>query len=131
MVDVARKLSKELREGEEQCELIIAATHCRVPNDVLIANELGAVKHTDANQHGVDLVLGGHDHVYYVSRGVDTYEGEEFCVDMPGNENDKSTYMIKSGTDFHDLSELELTLSAPQNAVRRRTITGIRGRCLY
>lgn len=130
MVEVARKLSKELREGSEQCEIIIAATHCRIPNDILIANELGAVKNTDANEQGVDLVLGGHDHFYYVSRGVDTYEGDDFCMDMPGIENDKNTYIIKSGTDFHDLSEVELTLSAPQNSVRRRTITGLRGTCV-
>jgi hypothetical protein len=35
--------------------------------DVDLANELGAVKGRDVrNQHGVDLLIGGHDHMYYV-----------------------------------------------------------------
>ena len=66
MVQVAQNLSRELREGKEQCELILAITHCRLPNDVKIARALGAVSHTDPAQHGVDLILGGHDHVYYI-----------------------------------------------------------------
>lgn len=130
MVEVAQKLSKELREGEEQCELIIAITHCRMPNDIMIANALGAVADPNADEHGVDIILGGHDHVYYVGRGIRKYQGEEFSFDMPGTDNDQSTYVIKSGTDFHDLSEIELTLSAPQDHIRRRTITNIKGRLL-
>ena len=72
MVQVAQNLSRELREGKEQCELILAITHCRLPNDIKIARALGAVSHTDPAQHGVDLILGGHDHVYYIGRGADT-----------------------------------------------------------
>lgn len=128
MVDIAQTLSKELREGKHKCELIIAVTHCRMPNDIMIANALGAVAQPDATSHGVDLILGGHDHIYYVGRGFQTYEGEPFSHDMPGTENDTATYVLKSGTDFHDLSELELTLSEPQDAVRRRTLTHVRGK---
>ena len=126
MVDVAMHLSKELREGEEKVELIIAVTHCRMPNDVDIANALGAVRDTDPSSHGVDLILGGHDHIYYVGRGVHEYQGADYSMDMPGAEKDKNTFLIKSGTDFHDLSELEIVLSEPQDAVRRRTISSIK-----
>ncbi|KAL4401279.1 hydrolase [Malassezia pachydermatis] len=124
MVQTALKLSKELREGPEKCELIFAATHCRLPNDIALANALGAVAKTDPSQHGVDLILGGHDHTYYIGRGVDSYDGTEFERSMMGCENDENTLIVKSGTDFHDLSEVEITLSEPHDdtAVRRRTI---------
>ena len=123
MVQVAQNLSRELREGKEQCELILAITHCRLPNDVKIARALGAVSHTDPAQHGVDLILGGHDHVYYIGRGADTFSGDSFDQKIPGSEDDNNSFIIKSGTDFHDLSEVKLTLSEPHdNAVRRRTI---------
>ncbi|PKI82840.1 hypothetical protein MVES1_003744 [Malassezia vespertilionis] len=126
MVEVGKKYSKELREGPEQCDLIIAITHCRLFNDVKLANALGAVRDTDVQEHGVDLVLGGHDHVYYIGNGVEKYEGDAYDNSMGGTEDDKSTYLIKSGTDFHDLSELALTLSEPHaGTVRRRTIDAI------
>lgn len=37
------------------------------PQDIDLCNSLGAVKDEDVkDRHGVDLVIGGHDHVYYV-----------------------------------------------------------------
>lgn len=81
MKDVAIELSKELRDpkGPHKVDVIIALTHCRVPNvssrgdtrmvadfqDIRLANELGAVadKPGVENEHGVDLLIGGHDHV--------------------------------------------------------------------
>ena len=63
MAGMARKISCELREGPVQCDLILAITHCRLPNDVALANTLGAVADTNPNEHGVDMVLGGHDHM--------------------------------------------------------------------
>ncbi|WFD34813.1 hypothetical protein MCUN1_001657 [Malassezia cuniculi] len=125
MIKVALQLSKQLREGPEQCELIIALTHCRMPNDVELANKLGAVSNPDPNQHGVDIILGGHDHVYYVGRGIGTYDGAEYDTQMEGTEADARALLLKSGTDFHDLSEIELHLSAPHDAIRRRTIESV------
>jgi len=127
MAGMARKISCELREGPVQCDLILAITHCRLPNDVALANTLGAVADTNPNEHGVDMVLGGHDHMYYIGRGVQSYEGEPFEKDMIGAEDDQQTYIIKSGSDFHDLSEVEITLSDPHPApaVRRRTIESV------
>ena len=78
----ARRLSKFLRE-DEKCDCVIALTHMRVPNDELLARECGDV---------LDLILGGHDHHYAVKK-----IGEHGC------------YVVKSGTDFRDLTSLELT----------------------
>ena len=46
-------LSKELKEVKG-CEVVIALTHMRTHNDVRLAESV----------KGVDLILGGHDHVY-------------------------------------------------------------------
>lgn len=50
------KWSKYLRE-EQGCDFIIGLTHMRVPNDILLAQE----------STGVDIFLGGHDHVSLTS----------------------------------------------------------------
>ena len=129
MIQVVMKLSQQLRLGEHRCDVIIAITHCRLPNDVKIANALGAVANTDPSKNGVDLILGGHDHEYYIGRGIESYEGSDFDTEMPGSENDENSFIIKSGTDFHDLSAVEITLSEPHppTAVRRRTIDHVKG----
>lgn len=56
---------------------MIALTHMRTPNDVKLAE----------NCDEVDLILGGHDHVYEVL-----------------HINDK--FLIKSGTDFRQFSKI-------------------------
>jgi 2',3'-cyclic-nucleotide 2'-phosphodiesterase (5'-nucleotidase family) len=67
MREVALELSKELRDpnGPHRVDIIIALTHSRVPNDVRLANELGAAAGVEGveEMHGVDLLIGGHDHV--------------------------------------------------------------------
>ena len=45
-------LAWELRD--KGCEYIIALTHMRTPNDIRLAE----------NVDEIDLILGGHDHVY-------------------------------------------------------------------
>ncbi|KAN0061635.1 hypothetical protein ACQY0O_006561 [Thecaphora frezii] len=124
MVKTALQLSHKLRDpAGEACELVIAITHSRLPNDIDFANAVGAVASPDPDQHGVDLVLGGHDHIYYVGNGAAAYEGDEFGRGQPGTENDQAALVVKSGTDFRDLSELKLELSERDEAkVRRRTI---------
>ncbi|EPQ31763.1 uncharacterized protein PFL1_01095 [Pseudozyma flocculosa PF-1] len=124
MAKTALRLSEKLRDPQgEACELVIAITHSRLPNDIDFANAVGAVANADASQHGVDLVLGGHDHVYYVGNGAAAYEGDDFSRGEPGTEKDKGAMVVKSGTDFRDLSELKLELSDRDDTkVRRRTI---------
>ncbi|KIW20494.1 hypothetical protein PV08_01069 [Exophiala spinifera] len=74
--------AEELVPGlrEQGCEIIIALTHQREPND----NKL-AEKTSDGL---IDLVLGGHDHFY-------------------SHTLIKSTHVLRSGTDFKQLSYIE------------------------
>ncbi|XP_053673374.1 snake venom 5'-nucleotidase [Anopheles nili] len=63
------------------CDIIIALTHMRTPNDIELAKHCGRI----------DLILGGHDHVYEVL-------------------NIDDTYVIKSGTDFRQFSKIGINL---------------------
>jgi 5'-nucleotidase len=47
-----------------------------------------------ANTHGVDLILGGHDHLYYVSRGISAWEGYDTTQDVLGAEDDRGDVLI-------------------------------------
>ncbi|ORX70929.1 Metallo-dependent phosphatase, partial [Linderina pennispora] len=84
----ARTMAEKLRDKsdpEMACDLVICLSHMRLPNDIKLA---------DACKDVVDLVLSGHDHFYYLGSGIDSR-------------------VIKSGTDFRDLSEITLTLARP------------------
>ncbi|XP_005099801.1 mannosylglucosyl-3-phosphoglycerate phosphatase [Aplysia californica] len=61
-------------------QLVIALTHMRVPNDTRLAEEVGEI----------DIILGGHDHDYEIVKV-------------------KNKYIIKSGTDFRNMSKVTLT----------------------
>jgi hypothetical protein len=52
-VEVGRDLALHLRQ-EEHCDLVIALTHMRAPNDERLARSVAEI----------DVVLGGHDHDY-------------------------------------------------------------------
>jgi 5'-nucleotidase len=62
--------------------MIIALTHMRTPNDMILAQ----------NCNKLDLILGGHDHVYEIVK--------------VNNLN-----IVKSGTDFRQFSKITLTSS--------------------
>ncbi|XP_054273801.1 trifunctional nucleotide phosphoesterase protein YfkN isoform X2 [Macrosteles quadrilineatus] len=79
-VEAGKKLGAQLKE--EGCDYVIALTHMRTPNDIKLAE----------NCNEIDLILGGHDHVYEVKKV---------------NER----YIIKSGTDFRQLSKITLKFS--------------------
>jgi 2',3'-cyclic-nucleotide 2'-phosphodiesterase (5'-nucleotidase family) len=83
--------------------------------------------------HGVDLLLGGHDHLYYASKGVSSWEDYDVSQDVLGAEQDKGDVLVvKSGTDFRDLSEVSLVLKpTPVGSVRKRVITKISGGLLF
>ena len=61
------------------CHLIIALTHMRLPNDLILAK----------NTPQIDIILGGHDHMYESS--VDKKTG---------------VFVVKSGTDFEEFSDI-------------------------
>jgi 5'-nucleotidase len=82
MVTTGDRLAKQLRG--EGCEFIIAITHSRLPNDIMLAEKCPEL----------DMVFGGHDHDYVVQ-------------DVGG------VWVIKSGTDFRDLTEVRISFPAP------------------
>lgn len=80
--------------------------------------------------HGIDLILGGHDHFYYAPRGADSWEGYNSNKTRLGSEEDKGDVLVvKSGTDFRMLSELSIELcdTAP-GSVRRKIIKSVKGK---
>lgn len=96
-MDVGRKLAKRLKN--DGCDLVIALTHFREPNDVRLAREA----------EEIDLVLGGHDH-HYAAAPV----------------SPSGTWYVKSGTDFRTLSKITLTPqvgSRPEVSVEKITVT--------
>lgn len=96
--------------------------------DIQLAKGLAARPLPDPTQHGVDLLLGGHDHLYFVSKGVAAWDGYVIGSESLGAEQDDGVYVIKSGSDFRDLSDMELVLEdTPEGSVRRRVIKEIKG----
>ncbi|KAG2442606.1 hypothetical protein HXX76_002691 [Chlamydomonas incerta] len=80
-VTVGRKLAADLKA--DGAELLIALTHMREPNDRKLAAEVPEFH----------LILGGHDH-HYVSDFIEPH----------------SNLLVKSGTDFRDLSVVRVEL---------------------
>lgn len=74
----AKELVPELRE--QGAEIIIAVTHQREPNDDKLAEKTDGL---------IDMVLGGHDHFY-------------------GHSLINGTHVLRSGTDFKQLSYIEV-----------------------
>jgi len=79
--EVARELVPQLRA--EGADVIVALTHMREPNDHKLAAQLGGQ---------IDIILGGHDHFY--AHGLIN-----------------GTHVLRSGSDFKQLSYLELRRS--------------------
>ncbi|KAJ1956269.1 hypothetical protein EC988_001439 [Linderina pennispora] len=120
----ARAMAKKLRDKsdpEMACDLVICLSHMRLPNDIKLA---------DACKDVVDLVLSGHDHFYYLGSGIDSFQDpskdlvpeDSDDVQMLASwqkersqlaEGEAGRRVIKSGTDFRDLSEITLTLARP------------------
>ncbi|XP_044741798.1 trifunctional nucleotide phosphoesterase protein YfkN isoform X2 [Chrysoperla carnea] len=80
-VEAGQKLGAQLKQ--EGCDFVIALTHMRTPNDIRLAE----------NCEDIDIILGGHDHVYEIK-----------------NINNK--YIIKSGTDFRQFSKITISFEA-------------------
>ncbi|KAL0567578.1 hypothetical protein V5O48_014416 [Marasmius crinis-equi] len=138
MKETGLQLSKVLRdpEGEHQCDVIIALTHCRLPNDIILAKDLLALtpgaqeQNPIHNAHGADILLGGHDHMYYVPKGVSDWENHDRSDSPLGAEADQGDILVvKSGMDFRFLSEFTLDfVSTPEGSIRKKVIKSISGR---
>ncbi|GLC44409.1 hypothetical protein PLESTB_000472700 [Pleodorina starrii] len=98
-IEVGREAARRMKA--KGAELLIALTHMREPNDRKLAAEVPEFH----------LVLGGHDH-HYVSAFIEPH----------------NNLMVKSGTDFRDMSLIEVELMAgnsdPKMSVERIIIDG-------
>jgi len=65
--------------------------------DIQLAKELAAQPVPDPTQRGVDLLLGGHDHLSFVSKGVAAWDGDVIISGSLGADQDDGVYVIKSG----------------------------------
>ncbi|XP_028037737.1 protein 5NUC isoform X2 [Bombyx mandarina] len=88
------KLASQLKQ--EGCEYVIALTHMRTPNDIKLAEGCP----------DIDLILGGHDHVYEV-------------LEI------NNTYIVKSGTDFRQFSKISISFKgeAPKVEITEVPVT--------
>lgn len=77
-----RELARWLKSEPHYVDYVIALTHFRTPNDILLADSVPEI----------DLILGGHDHDYDV-------------IKRP------NCYIIKSGTDFREFSKITLKIN--------------------
>ncbi|KAF8644157.1 hypothetical protein AX16_008684 [Volvariella volvacea WC 439] len=139
MTEIGLELSQRLRDpdGEYKCDIVLALSHARIPNDIVLARSLNAFSPSTQEKtpvcdlHGVDLVLGGHDHEYYVSKGVSEWKNYDLNKEVLGSAGDRGDILVvKSGTDFRDLTEVNLELEqTPEGSVRKyivKRITGVR-----
>lgn len=72
--------------------------------------------------------------MYYIGNGASkSWTGFSGDHTAKGTEDDKVCHLIKSGTDFRDLTSAVLTLSPPSSssAVRKQTISELTGEHLY
>lgn len=81
-IEAGNRLADDLLK--EGCDVIIALTHMRTPNDLNLAQHCPKL----------DLILGGHDHVYEIVKI-------------------KHLNVIKSGTDFRQFSKITLSNALP------------------
>ncbi|KAF0455054.1 Metallo-dependent phosphatase [Gigaspora margarita] len=122
-VSAGKELIAQLRDpnGPYAVDLIIALTHCRLPNDIILANKC---------KDDIDLILGGHDHFYYIGKGCDVING--WSREAEGNDGwtgkdavgDDGVRLVKSGTDFRELSIVELDID--ENTNEGRTLKRIK-----
>ncbi|KAF8322522.1 Metallo-dependent phosphatase [Clavulina sp. PMI_390] len=132
MHEVGIELSQLLRGNDHECDVILALTHSRLPNDISLARSLfarPAGKDDIASEHGVDILFGGHDHTYYIGKGAESWDTYHRVEGEAGTEADDGILLVKSGTDFRDLSEMVIELEdTPSGSVRRKVVKSLRGK---
>lgn len=84
--EAGRRVSRELR-ASHNCALIICLTHMENKSDEELLTDGYSANNPDGND--IDLVLGGHDHIYYIRK-----IGERV--------------LLKSGMDFEQFSNLKV-----------------------
>lgn len=103
----------------------------KLAKDLLASSPSAQQTCSIVGEHGVDILLGGHDHLYFVSKGVTTWDGYDTSKPSIGSERDNGDILVvKSGTDFRELSELTLELEdSPPGSIRKKVVKAIYGMC--
>ncbi|EUC66990.1 ser/thr phosphatase family protein [Rhizoctonia solani AG-3 Rhs1AP] len=139
MVTVCKDLSKKLRE-EEGCDLVFALTHAE--SDLELARQVGAypadcdtlVKDNKKLEDipGVDAIFGGHNHEYYLGKGITLAHSRGLnppniqVNDFDTNEEYNDLLVVKSGSDFNDLSEVIIHLEDREGTCRKKLVKSIK-----
>ncbi|KAH9060048.1 Metallo-dependent phosphatase [Lactarius vividus] len=114
----------------------MAETGKRLSQDIQLAKQLLAITPSSqsssdiANEHGADIIFGGHDHLYFVGRGVDKWDNYNISRHVLGAEHDEGdALVVKSGTDFRELSEILLEFKdTPKGSIRKKLISTVTGK---
>ncbi|KAL4788200.1 Metallo-dependent phosphatase-like protein [Aspergillus varians] len=119
-VQAACRLARHLR-ANEGCDLVIALTHMRVPEDMAVANA------TISGDSRIDLLLGGHDHEALRRFAGDTdlsaenvEQGRKMTeVEVDGRVPDAEgdIRLVKSGTDWRALSLIRLIVQRDEKGI--------------
>ena len=88
-IECGKRWAKKLKE--EGCEIVIALTHMRLPNDEKLSQGV----------EDIDLILGGHDHCDAVK---------------PGDHN----LLIKSGSDFREFSIIKVKVGCTEDTLNNK-----------
>ncbi|KAF8666177.1 Metallo-dependent phosphatase [Rhizoctonia solani] len=132
-----QRLVAELRRSEKDsgkgCDLVFALTHALVNEDIELAKQASVFaassKRGDGLEHipGIDIIFGGHDHHYWVSNGVPV-EGLQPELSEKEKSESKDTLIVKSGTNFQDLSEVMIQVEERPNGTERKyVVTSVKG----
>ncbi|TNN16547.1 Trifunctional nucleotide phosphoesterase protein [Schistosoma japonicum] len=98
IVETGRELGHFLKT-QQKCDLVIALTHMRWPNDRLLAE----------NVPEIDLILGGHDHDYeyeWITLNENLLNDSNLLLDRTKISNKR--LIVKSGSDYRMFSHLRV-----------------------
>ncbi|CAE6411104.1 unnamed protein product [Rhizoctonia solani] len=141
MQKTCMELSQKLRE-DEGCDLVFALTHAEHREDLDLAIDVAAypadcetIKKANGKLEdlpGVDAIFGGHNHNYYLGKGVNL--GDQRGTNPPTiKSNDFDTeekyndlLVVKSGFDFNDLSEVIIRVEDRSGKYRKKVITSLK-----
>lgn len=131
MNDACLALSEKLRQGindERPCDLVFALTHADHSEDVELGLKLCAYSSENkpnlANCKGIDAIFGGHDHTYFLGEGVQRLNPD--AVSRAPEKGDDGLLIVKSGSDFYDLSEVRIEVEdAPEGLARKKIVKSL------
>ncbi|KAJ1300513.1 hypothetical protein OPQ81_005326 [Rhizoctonia solani] len=135
MKQTCLSLSEKLRRPKDQdgegCHIVLALTHAEHNEDVALGRELNAYPSTKRpgleHMEGVDAIFGGHNHKYFLGRGVELQNEGDTLRPKNKEKDDDGLLIVKSGYDFKDFSEVTLELEEkPDGKCRKYVIKSLK-----